>query len=95
MLVNTEEFMNLSMNDKVRTVNNILEKDYLDELKRQLHNHQNQLIMDPLVYNPNSKTINKSFQVNADIYDILRVMCYTVSTSPSKGYFQYESLGIY
>lgn len=143
----TEEFMGLSMNDKVRTVNKMLEKEekdhlkkvsekigipysaftklmrdngnfqynqttkkyeklmsleeyevyidsvekldksdkpnetlrflerHLDELKRLLHDHQDQLIIDPIVYNPSAKTINKSFQVNADIYNRFSELC--------------------
>ncbi|AIF45125.1 hypothetical protein [Virgibacillus sp. SK37] len=145
--MNTEEFMSLPMNDKVRTVNKMLEKEekdhlkmvsekigipysaftklmrdngnyqynqttkkyeklisleeyekyldsvekldesdkpnetlrflekHLDELKRLLHDHQGQLIIDPIVYNPSSKTINKSFQVNADIYNQFSKLC--------------------
>ncbi|WP_077318169.1 hypothetical protein [Virgibacillus proomii] len=143
----TEEFMGLSMNDKVRTVNKMLEKeekdhlkkvsekigipysaftklmrdngnfqynqttkkyeklmsleeyevyidsvekldksekpnetlrfieDHLGEIKRLLGDHENQLIINPIVYNPASKTINKSFQVNADIYNQFSKLC--------------------
>lgn len=52
-------------------------EENLDELKRLLHDHQNQLIIDPIVYNPSSKTINKSFQVNADIYNRFAELCAT------------------
>lgn len=43
--------------------------NHIDELKQLLQAYSNQLILNPKVYNPNSKTITKTVQVNADIYE--------------------------
>ncbi|MBU9710889.1 hypothetical protein [Evansella tamaricis] len=42
---------------------------HIDELKQLLQAHSNQLILNPKVYDPNNKTITKTVQVNADIYE--------------------------
>lgn len=42
--------------------------EHLEELKQLLHGYTNQLILEPGIYDPNSKTITKTIQVNGDIY---------------------------
>lgn len=50
---------------------------HLDDLKELLWIHQNQLTLDPEIYDPSSKTINKSFQVNADVFKGFSELCST------------------
>lgn len=52
-------------------------EENLAQLKRLLLEYQEQLIIDPLVYNPDSKTINKSFQVNKEVYEEFANLCST------------------
>ena len=42
--------------------------EHLEELKGLLHEHETQLILEPEIYDPNSKTITRTIQVNEDIY---------------------------
>lgn len=42
--------------------------EHLEELKGLLHTHETQLILEPEIYDPSSKTITRSIQVNEDIY---------------------------
>ncbi|MCM3570496.1 hypothetical protein [Neobacillus mesonae] len=42
--------------------------EHLEELKGLLHEHETQLILDPEIYDPSSKTITRTIQVNEDIY---------------------------
>jgi len=147
MYMNTDEFMNLSMNEKLKTINKMLEKEdkdhlknvsakigirysiftkimrdngnyqynqtskryeklmslddyekylqnstntakntnetldflseHLEDLKNLLLTNQSQLILDTKVYDTSSKTLNKSLQVNADIYKRFTELCAT------------------
>lgn len=42
--------------------------DHLEEIKELLHVHSNQLILEPEIYDPKSKTVTKSVQINHEIY---------------------------
>jgi len=42
--------------------------DHLEEIKGLLHVHSKQLILEPEIYDPKSKTVTKSVQVNSEIY---------------------------
>ncbi|MBO1910918.1 hypothetical protein J4G37_39770, partial [Microvirga sp. 3-52] len=44
-------------------------EDHLEEIKTLLDVHANNLVLAPEVYDPSCKTINKSFQVNEEIYN--------------------------
>lgn len=52
--------------------------DHLDDLKSLLNAHGNQLILEPEIYDPNSKSVTKTFQVNAAIYDQFSKLCATL-----------------
>lgn len=43
-------------------------EEHLDELKALLHAQENQLILDPKVYDQSCETSNKSLQLNMDIF---------------------------
>jgi len=51
--------------------------NHLDELKQLLRVNQSQLILDTEVYDPSSKTSNKSFQVNMTIFEQFTEVCST------------------
>lgn len=42
--------------------------EHIEELKQLLHTYKNQLILEQEIYDPNSKTITRTIQVNEDIY---------------------------
>ncbi|WP_176215269.1 hypothetical protein [Cytobacillus gottheilii] len=42
--------------------------EHLEELKGLLHAHESELILEPEIYDPSSKTITRTIQVNEDIY---------------------------
>lgn len=42
--------------------------EHLEELKGLLHTHETQLLLEPEIYGPSSKTITRTIQVNEDIY---------------------------
>jgi hypothetical protein len=52
-------------------------ENHLNELKKLLVVHKNQLILDPEVYNPSCKTASKSFQVNVNIFEQFTELCST------------------
>lgn len=52
-------------------------EEHMDELKRLLENHANHLMLDPMVYDPSSKTATKTFQVNANVYNQFAELCTT------------------
>lgn len=73
-----EEYLDTAKNSKGDVKQNEALRfieDHLGEIKRLLGDHENQLIINPMVYNPASKTINKSFQVNADVYNQFSKVC--------------------
>ncbi|GIN59924.1 hypothetical protein J8TS2_42430 [Lederbergia ruris] len=71
-----EQYLQVGTN-KVEELNETLSflEEHLDELKKLLVVHQNQLILDPVVYDPSCKTASKSFQVNVSIYDQFTELC--------------------
>lgn len=73
-----EQYLQLGANgvEKSNDTLNFLE-EHLDELKKLLLVHQNQLILDPEVYDPSCKTASKSFQVNLDIFEQFTEVCST------------------
>lgn len=42
--------------------------EHLEELKRLLHAHENELILESEIYAPSSKTITRTIQVNESVY---------------------------
>lgn len=50
-------------------------EEHLEEIKKLLDVHANQLVLSPEVYDPSRKTVNKSFQVNVDIYNQFAEIC--------------------
>lgn len=52
---------------------------HLQELKQLLNSHETQLILDPKVYSPDSKSITKSLVVNTEIYEFFCELCMTRS----------------
>lgn len=71
-----EQYLHIGTN-KVKESNLTLSflEEHLDELKKLLMIHQNQLILDPEVYDSSCKTASKSFQVNLNIYDQFTELC--------------------
>lgn len=71
-----EKYLQLEENSVERSNEtlNFLE-DHLADLKNLLAVQQNQLILDPEVYDPFCKTANKSFQVNVDIFEQFTELC--------------------
>lgn len=49
--------------------------DHLNELKQLLRQHETQLLLDPIVYAPDSKSVTKSLVVNKDIYEEFSELC--------------------
>ncbi|WP_251553965.1 hypothetical protein [Neobacillus muris] len=49
--------------------------DHLDELKTLLNAHKKELILEPEIYDPNSKTITKTLQMNAAISERFSKLC--------------------
>jgi hypothetical protein len=52
-------------------------EEHLNELKKLLITHQDQLILDSKVYDPSCKTASKSFQVNTTIFEQFTELCST------------------
>lgn len=48
---------------------------HLDELKELLNVYKTEFILDPKVYDPNSKSVSKSLFVNKEIYDEFTELC--------------------
>jgi hypothetical protein len=48
---------------------------HLDEFKELLNVHKNEFILDPKVYDPNSKSVSKSLFVNKEIYNEFTDLC--------------------
>ncbi|MGO5014125.1 hypothetical protein ACTQ5K_20075 [Niallia sp. Sow4_A1] len=44
--------------------------EHLEELKGLLHEHETHLILEPEIYDPSSKTITRTIQVNESIYQL-------------------------
>ncbi|MGG3772951.1 hypothetical protein [Heyndrickxia faecalis] len=51
--------------------------EHLDELKKLLSAHQNQLVLEPEIYDPNGKSLTKTLQMNAAIYERFSKLCAT------------------
>jgi len=70
------EYRHLTINDK-DSFNVALKfvDDHLDDIKKLLHVQQHQLTLSPEVYDPSSKTVNKSFQVNSTVYNRFTMLC--------------------
>ena len=73
-----ERYLQLGASDEDKS-NETLKflEEHLDELKKILLVHQNQLILDPEVYDPTYKTASKSFQVNVNIFEQFSELCST------------------
>lgn len=52
-------------------------EEHLEEIKTLLDLHANHLVLSPEVYDPSCKTVNKSFQVNVEIYNQFAELCST------------------
>jgi len=55
---------------------------HMNELKELLIVHKAQLVLDPKVYDPESKSITKSLVVNQEIYEAFTDLCTTKVPSP-------------
>ncbi|MBP1915183.1 hypothetical protein J2Z23_002140 [Lederbergia galactosidilyticus] len=49
--------------------------NHLNELKQLLNQHETQLLLDPKVYAPDSKSVTKSIVVNKEIYEEFSELC--------------------
>lgn len=52
-------------------------KEHLEDLKKLLEINHNQLVLDPKVYEPTSKTASKTLQVNVGIFNQFTELCST------------------
>jgi hypothetical protein len=50
---------------------------HMNEIKELLNVHKSQLVLDPKVYDPETKSITKSLVVNQEIYDLFPEICMT------------------
>lgn len=49
--------------------------NHINELKRLLNQHETELLLDPKVYAPDSKSVTKSLVVNKEIYEEFSDLC--------------------
>src|SRR5690625_1305662 len=70
-LLSIEEYKKVEKNSKSHSDDELFLflDENLDELKELLKQSKEQLKIDPKIYSTNAKTITKSIQVNAEIYD--------------------------
>ncbi|RCW62876.1 hypothetical protein [Saliterribacillus persicus] len=70
-LMNIEEYKQMAVHIKRDDHDEVIEflQENIDDLKSLLQKAEKELILEPEIYATNSKTITKSIQVNADIYD--------------------------